>query len=72
MDVATIFARHLQDGYTEAYLWQQLFAAAYAEEPTSDLSDIGCQFFMALKRDQRVSPKAIETDVETAIHAALS
>lgn len=61
-----IFLEHLGTTYNEAYLWQQMFAAAYATE-TTGLSDVGCQFYLALERDDRNGPQEIEMAVARAI-----
>lgn len=61
-----IFLEHLGTTYNEAYLWQQMFAAAYATK-TTGLSDVACQFHLALERDHRVKPRQIELAVERAI-----
>jgi len=66
MTVEDIFMQHLKDPeLSRNWIWSQLVEAALADS-TRFLSDLGCQFYGALERDDRI-PKRIVNELRVAL-----
>ena len=60
MTVEEIFMQHLKDPeLSKDWIWSQLVAAAMAIS-TRFLSDLGCQFYGALERDDRAPQHIVQ------------